>query len=246
MRIITCILMFCLCISGCATASKTNTPRSATEQLLLSQAVDRAMGDVFFDFCRGRKVYLDPSAMVCVDKEYCVASLQSVLVQAGARLSDAKDAEIIIVPRVGALGTDAEDFLLGLPSLPIVVPGAGAMETPEIALFKMDTQTAQAKIRLMVYNAKTKKHIATQSVYGDAYFRVYTILFIISLDTSDLPEKSWTHPRTVPIGSATEGFDPVRLTRTAAERVTEYEMETSTTDAENTEKAKTNSNDISP
>lgn len=216
-RIITCILMFCLCISGCATASKTETPRSATEQLLLSHAVDRAMGDVFFAFCRGRKVHLDTSAMACVDKEYCVASLHDVLAQAGGLLSDAKDAEIIIVPRVGALGTDAEDFLLGLPSLPIVVPGTGSMETPEIALFKMDTQTAQAKIRLLAYNAKTKEHIATQSAYGDAYFRGYTILFIISFDTSDLPEKSWTYPHTAPIGSPAE----VHLTQTAAEKAAE-------------------------
>ena len=211
MRIITCILMFCLCISGCATASKTNTPRSATEQLLLSHAVDRAMGDMFFNFCRGKKVHLDASAVACVDKEYCVASLQHVLVQAGARLSDAKDADIIIVPRVGALGTDAEDFLLGLPALPIVVPGAGTMKTPEMPLFKMDTQTAQAKIRLLVYNAKTKEHIATQRAYGDAYFRAWTILFAISFDTTDLPEKSWTYPHTAPLDRATEAFDPAQI-----------------------------------
>src|SRR3989337_434525 len=48
-----------LALAGCGTTRSTDSLRTATEQLLISDAIDRAVQTVNFEPLRGQTVYLD-------------------------------------------------------------------------------------------------------------------------------------------------------------------------------------------
>ena len=90
---------------GCTTATTTNTARTSTEQLLISNAVDRALDKVDFTPFSGRAVYLEEKYIDCVDKNYVIASLRHRLLASGATLVAADAAELIVEARSGGVGT---------------------------------------------------------------------------------------------------------------------------------------------
>ena len=49
----------CALVSGCGTTKWSDSPRTATEQLLISDAVDRAISEIDFSALAERSVYLD-------------------------------------------------------------------------------------------------------------------------------------------------------------------------------------------
>jgi hypothetical protein len=60
-----------LSLAGCGTTRSTDTARSATEQLLISDAIDQAVQTVDFSALRGQSVYLDDSRLTdTVDRDY--------------------------------------------------------------------------------------------------------------------------------------------------------------------------------
>ena len=94
------------CCLGCGTTRD----KLATEQLLLSDAVDRAVAHIDFSPLRGEKVYLDtqyikqlkvnPNSFV--NPDYIISSLRQQMVQAGCLLQDSRDeADYIAEARVG-------------------------------------------------------------------------------------------------------------------------------------------------
>jgi len=175
---------------GCSVARKTDTARTAVEQLLLSTATDRAMGNLACDALKGRKAFLDVSNLEAYDKGYVTGTLRDTLGARGVRLvADAKQADVIIEARSGALAIDGSEFLLGIPALPIPIPGAGVVQTPELAIFKRVSQEGVAKFALSSRQKETCEQIlSTGPLTGDAYYNRFTILFI-QWKSTDIPEK---------------------------------------------------------
>jgi hypothetical protein len=81
-------------------------------------------------------------------------------------------------------------MLVGVPSIPVPIPFAGTVQTPELALFKHDKQRGISKIALTVYGAKSGTLAgSTGPVYGDSEDTHWTVLLILAWDTQDiLPE----------------------------------------------------------
>jgi len=141
-------------IAGCTTTSSSNTARTGTEQLLISTAIDQALGDVQFDTFSGRAVLFDDKYVDCVDKNYLVASIRHRLMQAGARIVDSGEkADVILEARSGAVGTDSSDSFLGVPE--ITIPGM--VSIPEVRVLTRNSQLATAKIGLVAYDAKSRE-----------------------------------------------------------------------------------------
>ena len=140
--------------AGCTTTQTSNTPRTATEQLLISNAVDQALDKVDFQPSRGRTVYLEEKYVDCVDKNYVIASLRHRLLAAGASLVPAADgAEVVVEARSGAVGTASAESFLGTPE--IVLPGM--LTIPEVRLMTRTRQEGAAKIGLVAYETATKR-----------------------------------------------------------------------------------------
>ena len=158
------------CAAGLAGCGTTKVQR-ATQQLVLSDAVDRAVAKIDFSPLRNRSVYLDTTyirqvkGLDFVNAPYIIGSLREGLVRAGCRLEDDRNkAEVIVEPRTGALGMDGHDVTYGLPPSRILstaaslVPNAPPIPAiPEISLGKRSDTLAVAKLNVFAYEAKTRR-----------------------------------------------------------------------------------------
>ena len=159
-----CALLFALVVglTGCGTTRVTDSSRTATEQLLISQAVDEAVSDIDFRVLDGKKVFFDPQYVdKSVDAGYVVSSLRQQLLAHGALLQeDRAKATIVVEARAGSVGTDRQDVLIGVPqmALPAVYPGVPSM-IPEIPVAKKTNQRGVAKIAVFAYNRMTGRPV---------------------------------------------------------------------------------------
>lgn len=139
---------------GCSSISTSNTSRTATEQLLISNAVDQALDKVDFTAFVDSKVQLDEKYMDGVDKAYVLASVRHRLLYNGATITaDVKEADIILEVRSGGIGTDNSETFYGVPE--IVLPGM--MSVPELKFVTRGSQRGTAKIGLVAYDAKSQR-----------------------------------------------------------------------------------------
>jgi hypothetical protein len=142
---------------GCGSTKMTGTARTGTEQLLLTDAWDKALGRVDFRPLVGVPVYLDTANITAVDQGWVVSSLRQALLAQGVLLrAKPEQAQWIVEARVGAYGTDDHNFLIGVPSVSVPggIPGVPlpAVKVPEISLMKKTDQQAVAKLALFAYD----------------------------------------------------------------------------------------------
>jgi len=153
------LLMLAIPAAGCGTTRWTDTSRTATEQLLISDAIDRSVSRIDFHTLQGQTVYLDTVFLNgVVDKEYLVSTLRQHMLASGCTLKAKKEeADFVVEARAGAVGTDRHDLLYGVPSFNIPwtpVTGAAAA-VPEIALAKRTDQKGVAKVAVFAYHRTT-------------------------------------------------------------------------------------------
>jgi hypothetical protein len=140
---------------GCGTVKTTGTTRTGTEQLLLTNAWDSALQKVDFRPLSGVPVYLDTTNVTAVDQGWVVSSIRQALLAQGVLIRPKPEqAQWIVEARVGAYGTDAYNWLVGVPqvSMPATVTGIPAGTIPEIPLIKNIDQRAVAKLALFAYD----------------------------------------------------------------------------------------------
>ncbi len=162
-------LLGLLCVACLLAGCGTTKSRLATEQLLLSDAVDRSIASIDFRPLSGRKVYLETKYVQSVkgsgfvNSDYIISALRQQMLAARCYLEETADqAEYIAEVRVGALGTDAHDVVYGIPAsnglnnAASLVPNAPAIPTiPEISLAKKNDEVGAAKIALFAYHRET-------------------------------------------------------------------------------------------
>lgn len=149
------LLMLVASGPGCGSTKMTNTPRTGTEQLLLTHAWDRAVQQVDLRPLTGVPVFLDTANVQTVDQGWIVSSLRQALLSQGVLLREKKeDAQWIVEARVGAYGTDESNLLVGVPAttIPATIPGIPAGNIPEIPLAKRSKQKAVSKLALFAYD----------------------------------------------------------------------------------------------
>jgi len=161
MRSTVCIFcLLCLLITGCGTTRWTDTKRTSTEQLLISDAIDRAVSQIDLRPLAGHKVYLDAQYLEkTIDENYTISVLRQHMLASGCRIANKKeDAEYIVEARAGAVGTSRHDLLYGLPSTDLsllpTVPGVPS-RIPEIPIAKKTEQQGAAKIAVFAYHRET-------------------------------------------------------------------------------------------
>ncbi|MCA9187413.1 MAG: DUF6655 family protein [Pirellulaceae bacterium] len=166
------IVVLCLLMTA-AVGCGTTKSQLATEQLLMSDAVDRAVASIDFEPLRGRRIYLDTQYIQpiqgpsFVNSNYIISSIRQELLAAGAYLQDARDqADVIVEARVGALGTDDHDVTYGIPPNNILNSAASLVTTstplpaiPEISLAKRSDKISASKIGLFAYERESRRRI---------------------------------------------------------------------------------------
>ncbi|WP_435010958.1 DUF6655 family protein [Tundrisphaera lichenicola] len=144
-----------LASAGCGTTKVTGTARTGTEQLLLTNAWDRALQRVDFRALTGVPVYLDTTNVTAVDQGWVISSLRESMLSQGVLIREKREqAQFIVEARVGAYGTDEDNFLVGISqtAIPPTVTGVPAGTIPEVPVVKRSRQQAVAKLALFAYD----------------------------------------------------------------------------------------------
>ena len=158
------VILGCGLVAGCTSVKMTGTPRSGTEQLLLTGAWDSALCSVDFRSLAGRKVFLDPGYVSVVDKDWVLSSVRRSMVEQGVLLCGKKeDAQVVVEAALGAYGTDDRDCKAGLPSLGIspgmfgfpAVSGSSVSSGSALSFSQTNKQDAVVKAALFAYDAKS-------------------------------------------------------------------------------------------
>lgn len=155
-------------LMGCGTT----TTRTATEQLLISDALDNAVAQIDFGVLEGKKVFVDTvylksvKASGFVNSDYIISSLRQQLTASQCLIQDKReDAEIIVEPRVGALGTDGHEVVYGIPQSGSVANAAAVLTNspiptiPEISIGKSNAQTGIAKVIVFAYDRESRQPV---------------------------------------------------------------------------------------
>jgi len=147
-------------LSGCGTTRMSDSKRTATEQLLVSQAIDRAVMRVDVRPLVGRKVFLETAFMDDVgDGKYLESALRHQLMAAGCLLAKDRDSsDVVVEARAGAVGTDRSSVLLGIPATSITVKG-NETSTPELVLAKRSEQRGVAKLSVYAYERESGRPV---------------------------------------------------------------------------------------
>jgi hypothetical protein len=177
--------------AGCTETILTAPQRSATEQLLLSTAADRAITSTNFALFSGKKVFLDMSNFDSYDSKYAIGDIRDALSCSGALLvRNETNSDIVIEARSGALSIDSATTLIGVPGAGVPVPMAGAVSIPELALFKSQKQYSLAKLALLAYETHGGKHLYSSGpMIGKAYNKHYSFIGFITFTLTDIPAK---------------------------------------------------------
>ena len=144
--------------TGCGTTRMTDTSRSATEMLLVSQAIDRSVNQLDFTCMAGKPVFFEEKVLDgTTDKGYLASSLRAKMLADGCLLIEEKPkATYVVEARAGCVGTDKSSLLIGIPqmNLPTIMPGQPPA-IPEMPLVKSTDQQGVAKVLVFAYNRVT-------------------------------------------------------------------------------------------
>ena len=159
-------LSLLLLVAGCGAAVQ----KTGTEQLVLSDSVDRAIDQLDLAPVAGRKVFLDTTYMqtykgpnVYVSSDYIASALRQKLTTTGCRMEISRtEADYILEARVGALGTDTMEVTYGIPSsngLGVAASALGGVPAvpaiPEISVGKRNNLLGVSKIVVFAYHRDT-------------------------------------------------------------------------------------------
>src|SRR5271166_4968456 len=155
-------LLILVLATGCTSVKMTGTPRTGTEQLLLTGTWDSALHHVDFSPLAGARVFLDTQYIAVVDKEWVISSIRRTMAEQGVLLENNKDkAQVIVEAAFGAYGTDERDRKVGLPGfsiMPSLTTGAAVTSSgssTSLTFKETNQQDAVIKARLFAYEAKT-------------------------------------------------------------------------------------------
>ncbi|MFM7072991.1 MAG: DUF6655 family protein, partial [Planctomycetota bacterium] len=164
-------------LAGMAGCGSTKS-RTASEQLLMSDAVDRAVSQIDFRDMAGQKVFFETKYLVntrdplfpanqkglgFVNAEYIISSLRQQMVTADLRLQDkVDDADFVVEARIGAVGFDSTEVVYGIPaSAPLssaatTISGTPVPTIPEISFARKNIQLGAAKVGVFAYDRRTR------------------------------------------------------------------------------------------
>jgi hypothetical protein len=178
-------------LGACAMTRTTTTDKTAIEIALLSQTAEEAIGSLEIPELKGKTYNLDTKNLDTPAQKFIVSELEERILESGARPfvpEDAK-ADLIIEPRANFAHIDDDKFLIGIPALPLPVPGAGTFTTPEIAFYGVETQ--KGRTRLSVFGkdpANNELAFASTTSSVEHRFRRYTFFLFFKWRATTLPE----------------------------------------------------------
>lgn len=185
-------------LTSCAATRVTTSTQTAVEQALVSQAFSRGVQDLKLTANQGQSFFIEDSHLpreIC-GSATCLSNQSSLVHQLlieqftsfGYRYSESKEgADILILPRLEYAAVDDSDSLIGIPGIPIPVPGVGTIQTPALALFSSNQQYGRVKIGVTALDARTGEQIFAQTLEPEqTYYKRWVLLLVLGWRTTNL------------------------------------------------------------
>lgn len=175
-------------LSACSTTQKvTNTARTATEQLLISEAVSRSLPkqiDLALPMPKGAIVKLEVTGLT-PDKDMAKGLVAGWLGLLGYTVQDGpENATHRVNVVIDSLGSEVGTTFFGIPPVQAsLIP----ISLPELALFKAELQSGYSRFHLDVFDMPSGRFIASSSPFiADTFYNAYTLFFLFSFNKTDL------------------------------------------------------------
>ena len=170
-------------LANCATSQETNPSRTATEQLLISHAAERAAQQFTLTLPQGARVYFDTTYFQGEGSDYAISALRETVLKQGRTLAPTREqSDVIVELRLGALSLDRMNRVLGIPRL--TVPVSSALNTatiPELSLYSRRDSQGVAEFSAFAYDTKTGAPVAVGGQFaGGTRIRSHTLFMIFS------------------------------------------------------------------
>jgi len=179
-----------LALTGCATATETQPYRTATEQLLVSQAADAAAKQLVLPIAPGKRVYLETVNFRGEGADYAIGAIREALIARGAVLAQSRhESDVVVEVRLGALSIDQMNRVLGVPTLtvPIITQTFTTVTVPELSVYSRRDRTGVAEFAAFAYDAQTGKLIgAPVHLIGQTQLRSHKFLMVMSWGQQEL------------------------------------------------------------
>jgi len=177
------LALTCSCTT---TRHLTNSTASGLQQILETEAVDRAVQKLTWPDLTGRTAFVEVASPTDWGNQfYLREAVASALAEHGAILTeDYAHADLVVRALAGSVGTDQKDIFFGMPQVQsVVIP----VSLPELALYKSEEQTGFAKTEVVVTDNHRGGEIwHSGPTWGDTFSHTRSVLFIgwYNTDTS--------------------------------------------------------------
>jgi hypothetical protein len=201
----TCILLalIVLVCSGCAIEQEVSrTPRTAVEQVLLTQAIERALLNLTVQLPEHAMLHVDATSLDTdrslvrmsgsdqgatkprgLETAYVRDAVSAVLARKGYRTLDG-EATYLVRVMIESLGTMQGTTFVGLPPITsVIIP----FSLPELTIYRLQKQSGYVRLHLDLYDSRTGESLgSTATLIGRTYYDQYTVLLFITWYSTDL------------------------------------------------------------
>ncbi|HYD28323.1 DUF6655 family protein [Brevundimonas sp.] len=187
-------------LGACASTSETYPSRTATEQLLVARAADRAVEGLTLPIPQGTRVFVDDAYFRAENAPYAVSAVRAALSEAGYALASSKgEAEAVLELRAGALSLEQMRRVFGVPEMRIPINDSfNVVSMPELSVYSRRDRVGVAEFSGFLYEPKSGAPLgAVIPMTGEFRIRSHKLLMIVawgqqSIDPGERdPGDSW-------------------------------------------------------
>ncbi|MFN3670015.1 MAG: DUF6655 family protein [Brevundimonas sp.] len=172
-----------LLAGACASTSETYPSRTATEQLLIARAADRAVEGLVLPIPSGSRVFVDASFFQAENAAYAVSAIRNALSDAGYALVPSRaEADAVFELRVGALSLEQMRRVVGLPDMRVPVNDTfNVVSIPELSVYSRRDRVGVAEFSGFLYHPRTGAPLgAVLPMTGEFRIRSHKLLMIVA------------------------------------------------------------------
>ena len=168
--------------AACASTTETHPSRTATEQLLVARAADRAVSGLTLPVAPGTTVFVDETYFRAEASAYAVSAVRQALSEAGYPLARNRDqAEVVFEIRAGALSLEQMRRLLGVPAMSVPLSDYRVVSFPELSIYSRRDRTGVAEFSGFVFRAEDGAPIAAVApMIGQYTIRSHRLLMMMT------------------------------------------------------------------
>ena len=182
MRLSALALLPLIALGACASVVETYPSRTATEQLLIARAADRAVEGLVLPVPPGSRVFVDGSFFQAENAVYAVSAVRGAVSAAGYALSDRGNADAILEIRSGAMSLEQMRRVVGLPEMRIPInESLQVASLPELSIYSRRDRIGVAEFSGFVYDARTGLALgAISPMIGQYRIRSHKLLMMVT------------------------------------------------------------------